>query len=60
MAKRQKPKPQRVDTPLKDQQNVQMEVVEKQETWDVAWAYAALSNGTVPPVIRGEDLEDYA
>lgn len=26
--------------------------------WDVAMAYALLSDGTIPPVLRGEDLED--
>lgn len=26
---------------------------------DVAMAYALLSDGTVPPVIRGDQLEDY-
>lgn len=26
---------------------------------DVAWAYAFLSDGEMPPVIRGEDLEDF-
>ena len=32
-----------------------VEVEEK--TYDVATAYALLSNGTVPPVIRGDDLD---
>jgi hypothetical protein len=32
-------------------------VVDDGPKYDVATAYALLSDGTVPPVIRGEDVE---
>lgn len=38
-------------------QGIGFKVLEDKEH-DVAWAYAVLSGGTVPPAIRGEDLED--
>lgn len=38
---------------------IKMRVVETPPEHDVAWAYAHLSDGTTPPVIRGDDLEDY-
>jgi hypothetical protein len=39
-------------------EGAQFEVVEPEPIWDVAMGYALLSDGTIPPVIRGDDLED--
>lgn len=41
---------------ITDPDNVSMKVVDEPK-YDVATAYALLSGGTVPPVIRGEDVE---
>lgn len=41
-----------------DLENVKMVVVEEKK-WDVAMAYALLGDGDLPPVIRGEGLEDF-
>lgn len=41
-----------------DEDGAQFNLVEGVEEWDVATAYALLGDGTIPPVLRGEDLED--
>lgn len=44
-------------TPLSDQANVQMDVVED-DRYDVATGYALLAGAPLPPVLRGEDLDE--
>jgi hypothetical protein len=43
-------------TALTDQTNVKMEVVEDNR-YDVAAGYAVMAEAPMPPVLRGEDLE---
>lgn len=44
-------------TALTDATNVQMAVVDD-EGYDVAWAYALLADVPLPPVLRGDDVEE--
>lgn len=40
-----------------DPNEAKFEVLPDRKEWDVAAGYALLSGGTMPPVIRGEDVE---
>lgn len=45
-------------TALTDEANMQMLVVEEDDQWDVPTGYALLAGVQLPPVVRGDDLED--
>lgn len=47
-------------TPLTDEANMQMDVVppDSDRAYDVATGYALLADAPLPPVLRGNDLED--
>lgn len=44
-------------SPLKDPTNVQMDIVDDPR-YDVATGYALLADAELPPVLRGDDLEE--